>query len=169
MLYVVVEGKTDAAKLKNIFPNIELIITNGSAISKEKISLIAHIAKDNEVVIFTDPDGPGKKIRQTIVENVPSVKNVFVEKSKAIAGKKVGVAQTKKEDILKAFENIKEFNKENKSITWDQFLELGLNGYSDSKEKRIAICKKLNIEYANAKTLFKWLNMMNKTVGDLDV
>lgn len=169
MLYVVVEGKTDAAKLKNIFPNIETIITNGSALTKETISLIAQVAKTNEVVIFTDPDGPGKKIRQTIIENVPNVKNVFIEKANATDGKKVGVAQASNNDILMAFENVKEFVKENKSITWEEFVSLGLNGLGDSKQKRIHLCKSLNIEYANAKTLFKWLNMMNKTKGDLNV
>ncbi|MDK7326318.1 ribonuclease M5, partial [Lactobacillus mulieris] len=41
---VVVEGKDDTARLKQFFPGIETIETNGSAVSTETLALIKKVA-----------------------------------------------------------------------------------------------------------------------------
>jgi len=77
---VVVEGKTDSVKLQQLF-NVDTIITNGSAINKETISLIKQLALGRGVILFLDPDGPGEKIRKTIVNAVGETKQCFLKKS----------------------------------------------------------------------------------------
>lgn len=116
MIYFVVEGKSDSAKLNSIFPNCKTIETNGSEISKEKLELIKKITLKNKVIIFTDPDGPGKKIRQKIIDFIPNCKHAFIDKKNAIKGKKVGIAEAKPKHILEALENVVEFSNKNKEV-----------------------------------------------------
>ena len=161
MLYFVVEGKSDSAKLKSIFPNCQTIETNGSAISKKTINLIKQVSLTNEIIIFTDPDLPGKKIRQTILNECPNLKHAFIKKEDAIKNNKVGIAEASVEKILKAVESVIHFNNKNKETnTWKSYVEKGYVGQKNSKDKRLKICQKLNIPYANSKTLFKWINMI---------
>ena len=57
---IVVEGYHDEAKIKAVYPNLDVVVTNGSEISKETLNLIKKLSEDNEIVIFTDPDYPGE-------------------------------------------------------------------------------------------------------------
>ena len=86
---IVVEGKSDYTLLKS-FLDVEIIITNGSEISKETLDLIKKANETKGVIILTDPDYPGMQIRNKINQYTSGCKNAFVEKSKAIKGKKVG-------------------------------------------------------------------------------
>ena len=161
MLYFVVEGKKDSAKLKSIFPKCTTIETNGSAISKQTINLIKKVSINNNVIVFTDPDLPGKKIRQIILKEVPSLKHAFINRKDAIKNNKLGVAETSRENIVKAIDSLVEFkNINNFSTSWKKYFSLGYVGKTDSSLKRKRLCKKLNIPYANSKTLFKWINMI---------
>ncbi len=161
MLYFVVEGKSDSAKLKSIFPKCTTIETNGSAISNQTINLIKKVSINNNVIVFTDPDLAGKKIRQIILKEVPNLKHAFIDKKNAIKNNKLGVAEASRENILKAIDSLVEFkNINNFSISWKKYVSLGYIGKTDSALKRKSLCKKLNIPYANSKTLFKWINMI---------
>lgn len=112
---VVVEGKTDTSKLKSIF-NVSTIETNGLSLSNKKINEIISISKKRGIILFLDPDLPGEKIRKKLMEILPEVKHCFIEKSDIKKGKKIGVAEASVESIIKAFENVTEFKKENKSL-----------------------------------------------------
>ena len=120
---IVVEGKSDLIFLQS-FLDAEIIITNGSEISKKTLDLIKKANETRGVIILTDPDYPGIRIRNIISEYIGDCKHAFVEKSKAIRGKKVGIAETKKEDVLKALENVITYKKDsiktvNESATFD--------------------------------------------------
>ena len=67
---IVVEGKDDTKAIKRAI-DADTIETNGSAINKETIEAIKHAAEKRGVIIFTDPDFPGEKIRKIISEHVP--------------------------------------------------------------------------------------------------
>ena len=159
---VVVEGKTDTSKLKSIF-NVDTIETNGLSFNQKKIKEIISISKRKGIILFLDPDGPGEKIRKKIMEFLPEAKQCFIEKKDIKKGKKIGVAEATVESIIKAFQNITKFSKNNSSISWSDYLDLNL----DSKEKRIFVCKKLNISYCNHKQLFKRLNMLNLNLKEV--
>ncbi len=164
-MVIVVEGKNDANKLKSIFANIDIIITNGSEISEQTLVDIYKASLKNEVILCLDPDGPGEKIRRRILEVVPSVHQVFAKKDLAISAnkKKIGIEHMSKEDILEMFKNIKE-SKNNGVITYMELYELG---YMTSKEKRIRLCECLNISYCNGKQLLKRLNMFGITLEEV--
>ena len=98
---LVVEGAMDQVFLSE-FLDCDFVQTNGSEVSRETIEYIKEASKTREIVILTDPDSPGNRIRSRIAEEVPSCKHAFVRKEHAIKGKKVGVAEASKEEVLLA-------------------------------------------------------------------
>ncbi len=164
-MVVVVEGKNDANKIKSVFPDVGVIITNGSEISELVIKEIYKASLVDTVVLCLDPDGPGEKIRRRIQESVPGACQVFAEKDKAISKnkKKIGIEHMSKEDILGMFNKVKVSQPQSK-ITYFDLYELGL---MSSKAKREKLCKKLNISYCNGKQLLKRINMFGITIEEI--
>lgn len=165
VMVIVVEGKNDANKIKTIFPDVDVIITNGSEINKNTLETIAKVSLTDDVVLCLDPDGPGEKIRRKILEYTDNVHQVFAKKHKAISNnkKKVGIEHMSKEDILEMFENIK-INKKQNTISYIDLYNLG---YMESREKRQKLCDRLNISYCNGKQLLKRLNMFGITIEEI--
>ena len=164
---IVVEGKSDLIFLQS-FLDAEIIITNGSEISKQTLDLIKKANETRGVIILTDPDYPGIRIRNIISEYIGECKHAFVEKSKAIKGKKVGIAETKKEDILKALENVITYKKDSiKKVNENDLYELGLIGKEDSKKKREIIANYYHLGWCNGKKFLKRVNMFGLTINDL--
>ncbi|MBE6504001.1 MAG: ribonuclease M5 [Methanobrevibacter sp.] len=164
-MIIVVEGKNDANKLKSIFKDVDIIITNGSEISKQTIETIVKASLIDDVVLCLDPDGPGEKIRRKILEHTTNVHQVFAKKEKAISNnkKKIGIEHMNKEDILDMFNDIK-INKKEKTVS---YMDLYILGYMESKEKRSKLCDKLNISYCNGKQLLKRINMFGITLEEI--
>jgi ribonuclease M5 len=158
---IVVEGKDDTTTIKRAV-DADTIETNGSAINQETIEKIKRAQETRGVIIFTDPDFPGEKIRKTIAESVPGCKHAFLPKENAIAknGKGLGVEHAQVEairDALKDAQIMSETIKE--EITQEDLILAGLIGGAGSKERRIMLGKLLKIGYTNGKQLYKRLMM----------
>lgn len=162
---IVVEGKNDATRLKQIF-DVETIITNGSEISQETLNLIKEVNDTKGVIVFCDPDYPGEKIRSKIIELVPNAKHAYIAKNKAVDNikHKVGVEHASDKDIIESLKSVVSYQ-EHSSLSWQEYL---LCGFSGNKELRERFCSYLNIGTANTKTLFKRLNMLNLTYDDIN-
>ncbi|MCL1950058.1 MAG: ribonuclease M5 [Turicibacter sp.] len=163
---IVVEGRDDTRRLKEIYPQVETLETNGSAISKEVLSQIAYLQKNRGVIVFTDPDYPGEKIRQTIINAVPGCKHAYIQKSDAISPKKrgLGVEHAKASIIRNALENFMTPSEEHCPLIETDFLMgLGLIGGAGSAVKRRDLGVKLGIGHVNAKQLQKRLQMFGIT------
>ena len=164
---IVVEGKTDVQRLQNII-DADYVICNGSAISQETIDLIKELSKVRKVIILTDPDYPGTQIRNKISEQVDNIYHAFVDRSKSRNGKKLGVAECEKEEILKALSSyIHQPSEINHEITMEDFILLGLSGLPNSSLLREKISKKYNLGYGNAKTILKRVNMLHISLEQL--
>lgn len=160
---IVVEGKTDTAVIQKLF-DADTIETHGLALDEATLELIEELEKTRGVIILTDPDYPGMRIRNMIMERVPHVKQAFVDKKDAIGKKKLGIAEASEEAIIQALENVVSFSKESQSLTWEEFISLDIIG---DKQKRLAIYDLFHLGYGNAKTLFKRLNMASITKQDI--
>lgn len=156
---IVVEGKTDSAIIKKLF-NAETIETHGLGIDEKTLEFIKQAQQTRGVIVFTDPDYPGMKIRNTIMERVPNVKHAFVEKKDAIGKKKLGIAEAKEEAIIQALENVVTFSNQEDSISWNEFISLNIIG---NKKRRLDIYQAFHLGYGNVKTLFKRLNLAHIT------
>ena len=153
---IVVEGKTDTAIIQKLF-DADTIETHGLALSEETLDLIVEINQKRGIIILTDPDYPGMKIRNMILERVPHAKQAFVDKKDAVGEKKLGIAEAREEAIIQALENVVSFSQDNQSISWEEFVSLDIIG---NKQRRLAVYDLFNLGYGNVKTLFKRLNMV---------
>ncbi|MDN4527434.1 ribonuclease M5 [Fictibacillus fluitans] len=162
---IVVEGKSDTTVIQHAV-NADTIETNGSEISEETIEQIRLAQEKRGVIIFTDPDYPGERIRKIISSKVPGCKHAFLPKQEAIAKNKrgLGVEHASRESILEALGNVKEeYIEEVERITWNDLVSAGLIGGPKAKARREKLGRLLRIGYMNGKQLHKRLMMFQIT------
>lgn len=158
---IVVEGKSDTVAIKRA-TGADTIETNGSAIDEDTLKQIslAHVTRG--VIVFTDPDFPGRRIRAIIEERIPDVKHAFLHKSKTIAknGQGLGIEHARDEDIRNALEAVYSIDANPiEEIPLALLLEEKLIGHPDAKKRRDRISELLQIGQVNAKGLKKRLEM----------
>lgn len=164
---IVVEGRHDTQKLQSCIA-CDTLETSGCRLNKNHIELIRQLQKKRGVIIFTDPDVPGEKIRNAINSQVPGCKNAFIEKRKAKTAKKVGVEHAKPQDIREALEHLMTYEpKQEVSLSVQEFHALGLNGQPYSAKLREILGNALFIGKCNAKTLWKRINMLGMTMNEV--
>ena len=105
---VIVEGKTDTQLLKELY-DVDTIETHGLALDDQTLELIKEASLTRGVIVLTDPDYPGLKIRNQVDQVVDNCKHAFVDKKDAIGKKKLGIAEANKEAVKKAIENVVTF------------------------------------------------------------
>lgn len=164
---IVVEGKSDKQFLET-FLNADILTCNGSAIDGFDINYLIELSKTRGVIILTDPDYPGQRIRNEISSYLPVCKHAFVRKENSIKRHKVGVAEASKEEVLFALENVVTFDESKKgSLNETDMMLLKLSGLDSSANKEKVI-KHFNIGHCNSKTLLKRLNLLNVSKETLE-
>ncbi len=158
---VVVEGKYDKIKLNAVLDAV-IIKTDGFGVfkDKEKQKLIRKLAETTGIVILTDSDSAGFVIRNFIKSIAPNgdIINAYIPD---IFGKEKRKTQSSKEgklgvegipvDILKtALEKAGVFcekteDTEKRKITKTDLFEDGFSGTQNSKDKRKALLKQLDL------------------------
>ena len=156
---IVFEGKNDSINLKRFF-DVDTIETHGLGLSKETIEYIKEINNKRGIIVFTDPDSAGENIRRKLNYNIKGLKNAFVLKEDARTIKKVGIEHASKEVLSKALENIITFNDGQNTLSYEDYLDMGLSGLKDSSLKREKLIKRFHLGKCNGKTLYKRLNML---------
>ena len=160
---IVVEGRSDTQRLIETFgPQVKTIETNGSAIDQEIINRIQKAQAKFGVIVFTDPDYPGQRIRQIIKSAVPQVKEAFLSQKQANSHKakdSLGIEHATSQAIRQALEQVmtpvQGLNEE--KISMSDLFQLGLVGQEDSEHKRQNVAQYFNLGHVNAKQLQKQL------------
>jgi ribonuclease M5 len=167
---IVVEGKHDEQKIKSIYPDIECIITNGSEISDKTLSLIYQTSLVRDVILFMDPDFPGKKITQNILDTGGNYKIAFINKQLAISKnkKKVGIEHATEENIKKSLSSYFTISESKNKAEPNDLIVRDLINKPGSKVKREFLCKSLNIPFSNGKKLLKYINILNISLERID-
>ena len=155
---LIVEGKYDKIRLSSLV-DANIIQTDGFMIfkNKEMISLIARLADETGVIILTDSDSAGFKIRNYIKSCLAgkNVKHAFIpsvsgkEKRKAQPGKEglLGVEGMNDEALLKALSDVcSEVNNKKEKISKSDFYIMGLSGNAESKKLREKLAAQLGVE-----------------------
>lgn len=161
---IVVEGKHDKARLDKLF-DCDVLLTNGLSLSKDDIEIIKQAASKQGVIVMTDPDFPGKKIRDMIMAEVPNAKHVFIEKKNAIGKRNVGIEYVDDALIVQAIEQAVTFGENKNSISWSEYLNLGL---INDKVKRDKLTAALKLGQCNNKKLFHYLNMLGYSFKEIE-
>ncbi len=170
---VIVEGRYDKSKVSELVDAF-IIETNGFQIFKDKkrLAFIKKLAKEQGIIILTDSDHAGFMIRNYISSGVPkeNIVNAYIpdvfgkEKRKAEPSKegKLGVEGMSAEVIINALKkaNVAFSSSENKNpVTNYDLYELGFSGRPDSKQKKKALLKALDLpEFLSTNSLLTYIN-----------
>lgn len=156
---IVVEGKYDKIRLSGLV-DCPIITTDGFGVFRdgEKRALIRWYAKNGGIIILTDSDSAGFRIRGYIrgLINSGEVKNVFVpdvfgkekRKLRPSAEGKLGVEGLSTEILLKAFARAGVSGSEKppgQKITRADLYADGLFGGEDSSQKRRELTERLGL------------------------
>ncbi|MEG0292960.1 ribonuclease M5 [Enterococcus sp.] len=169
---IVVEGKDDTKRIQEVV-EADTIETIGSAINDEILAQIQHAQEIRGVIVFTDPDFAGEKIRKIIMEAVPDAKHAFLPRAQAQGKKKhrsLGVEHASDTAIIEALERVVtpiDAQTTQAAISRQELMALGLLAGSGSKERREKIGDELRIGYTNGKQLQKRLTMFRITKEEL--
>ena len=133
---VVVEGKTDSQLLKELY-DVDTIETHGLGLDEKTLELIKEASKTRGVIVLTDPDYPGLKIRNQVEKYVQNCKHAFVDRKDAIGRKKLGIAEANKEADKKRKEEVEVRNDADSLIfnTEKALTDLGDKASSEDKDK----------------------------------
>jgi ribonuclease M5 len=148
---IVVEGKDDTAAIKRAV-EADTIETGGSAINASIIKRIKLAQQRRGVIVFTDPDHAGERIRKIITSRVPGCKHAFLSQEEATSKGDIGVENASVEAIRQALSNLRtDFEVAESDITWEDLIEAGLIVHPQASARRLHMGKLLGIGYCNGK------------------
>ena len=165
---LVVEGKMDVAAI-NKAVEADCIITGGFTLNKHTINDIEAAYKRRGIIILTDPDSAGERIRKFLTKRFPNAKHAFVPKIDATANDDIGIEQASPEAIRTALKKVRTLTFEpTQTFSNADMIQYKLNGSDDSSERRMKLGAILGIGFANAKNFLKRLNHYGVTREEFD-
>lgn len=175
---VIVEGKYDKIKLMSVIDAV-IIKTDGFSIfkDKEKLALIRSLAEKTGILIMTDSDAAGFKIRHFLEGALPkgTVKHAYIpdipgkESRKSTPSKegKLGVEGIPVKALMESLERAGVFYEQlqngagKRLVTKADLFEDGFSGGRDSSVKRRTLLKQLNLpQRLSANGLLDVINTM---------
>lgn len=165
---IVVEGKNDAAAVKRAV-DADIIITSGFGINKSILERIRTAQQKNGVIVLTDPDFMGEKIRKVISDRVKGIKHAFIPREEAQAEGDIGVENAAPESILKALSMAKyELEEVQNTFTRADLIYYGLTGGMNAASLRNRLGSALGIGYGNSKQFLCRLNKYGITRDEFE-
>lgn len=156
---IIVEGKDDILAVKRAV-EAELIATSGLGLNDKIMERIKNAAQRCGIIVFTDPDYPGEKIRKMIQAEVPNCKHAFLPRELATKNGDVGIENASPESIREALSKIKtEVDSNRCEFTINDLIIYNLTGTDMSVKRRDLMGRELGIGYGNAK---QFLNRLNR-------
>ena len=148
---IVVEGRDDVTAVKRAL-DAELITTGGFGFPKGVMERIKAAQKRRGVIIFTDPDFAGEKIRKKIAAEV-------LPREEAKKDGDIGIENASPKSILAALERVRtESTEKREEFKQVDLIRNGLIGNEDASHRRDELGKILGIGYGNAKQFLSRLN-----------
>ena len=174
---IVVEGKNDVQAIKQCV-EANFVITSGFGINEGIIKQIKKAQETTGVIVLTDPDFMGDRIRDIINKKVPGIKNAYISRSEGRNKNDIGVENASPASILRALKKakmainleIKEQNLNsivNRLSSADIYI-LGLTGGQDSEWLREKVAEILGLGYCNSKQLLHRINVYGVTIAELN-
>lgn len=155
---LVVEGKMDVVAIDKAV-EADCIITEGFNLKPQALDSIAKAYQKRGIIIMTDPDSAGERIRRFLTKRFPEAKHAFIPKEDATANNDIGIEQASPEAIRTALAKVRTMGWEpTNNFTGADLLKAGISGSPAASEKRAKLGAVLGIGYANAKTFLQRLN-----------
>ncbi|WP_455631724.1 ribonuclease M5 [Megamonas sp.] len=155
---LVVEGKMDVVAI-NKAVEADCIITEGFNLLPRTIKNIKAAYEKRGIIILTDPDFAGERIRSYLTKRFPQAKHAFIPVEEATAHNDIGVEQASPDSIRKALAKVRtaDWQLSNEFSSTDLILN-GLSGSDSASMRRGKLGALLGIGFANAKTFLRRLN-----------
>ena len=154
---IVVEGKDDVSALKRAV-DCQVIVTSGFGYPEDLFDRIREAQKRCGVIILTDPDYAGERIRNEIAKQVPGCKHAFIPRESATKKDNIGVENASPEAIRKALSTCRTEADLEARYTQADLVRYGLAGGKGSKQLRIIVGRILGIGYGNTLQFMRRLN-----------
>ncbi|HAT53907.1 MAG TPA: ribonuclease M5 [Lactobacillus sp.] len=168
---LVVEGKDDTKRIQQAV-DADTFETNGSALNATKLAQIKQLQATRGVIVLTDPDFNGERLRKLISAAVPEAKHAFITRKQGVpenAGGSLGVEHASVEVIRAALQHLSTGTQDDQPLIFQQdLLRAGLIGQPDSRQRREQLGEALNLGYVNGKQLLKRLQLFQVSREDFD-
>lgn len=155
---IVVEGKQDIAAVRRAV-DAECIATGGFSLPPYVLDRLESAYAKRGLIILTDPDCAGERIRKFLAKRFPQAKHAFVPREEATACNDVGVEQASAQSIREALAKVRlqEWSPQTE-FAWQDMIDADLSGVDAAAQRRNTVGKILGIGYANAKGFLYRLN-----------
>lgn len=155
---IIVEGKMDTAAIKKA-ADADCIETGGFTLNERTLADIKAAYERRGIIILTDPDAAGERIRKFLTKRFAGAKHAFIPREEATADGDIGVEQASPQAIQKALAKVRTVSFSPTQIfSVADMRAFNLSGAKDSANRRALLGEKLGIGFANAKTFLKRLN-----------
>lgn len=155
---LVVEGKMDVVAIDKAV-EADCIITEGFNLKPQALKNIEQAYKKRGIIILTDPDSAGERIRTYLSRRFPEAKHAFVPVEDATDNDDIGIEQAKPAAIRKALEKVRTLDWEpTNEFSGADLIVNNLSGAVDASQRRARLGAILGLGFANAKTFLKRLN-----------
>lgn len=155
---IVVEGKSDIQRIAQAV-EADCIATEGFTLRKGVIDAIRVAYEKRGIIILTDPDTAGERIRNVLAKKFPNAQHAFVPRDEAAANDDIGIEQASPESIRKALSQLHVRHMESSNeFTMQDMVQYDLTGAPHSAEVRARVGVTLGIGYGNGKQFLYRLN-----------
>ncbi|GEA95369.1 ribonuclease M5 [Weissella viridescens] len=170
---IVVEGKADTQVIQQAV-DADTLETNGSALNPATLKAIQEAAERRGIIVFTDPDFNGERLRQLITDAVPTAKHAFLTKDEAgrqIKHHSLGIEYADAVTIRHALDQVvtvMETDQPQSDVTRQDLVRLNLLAGPQAAQLRQQVAEKCQLGYVNGKQFLKRLGMFGITKADLE-
>ena len=139
----------------------DCIITDGFRLRSSAIKNIRAAYEKRGIIVLTDPDTVGERIRARLTEMFPRARHAFipVEDATNVSDGDVGVEQASPDAIRAALEKVRTpMDAPAEIFSMSDMMMYGLTGTDDAVARRARLGRHLGLGFANAKTFLRRLN-----------
>ena len=167
---IIVEGKMDVRAVRRAV-EADCIITDGFRLRNAAIKNIRAAYEKRGIIVLTDPDTVGERIRARLTEMFPRARHAFipVEDATNIRDGDIGVEQASPDAIRAALETVRTpMEAPANTFSMSDLMMHGLTGTEDAAARRARLGRRLGLGFANAKTFLRRLNTYGITREEFD-
>ncbi len=155
---IVVEGRDDIDAVQKAV-NADVIATHGYGISRATMDRIRNAYDTRGIIILTDPDYAGGRIRKRLSDMFPDALHAYISREDAIERSDIGVENASPEVIERAVAAAgRTLTERHAEFDERDMADYGLTGTENSRWLRDRLGRRLGIGYGNAKAFLKRLN-----------
>ena len=139
----------------------DCIITDGFRLRSGTIRSIRAAYEKRGIIVLTDPDTVGERIRARLSEMFPHARHAFIpaEEATNLSDGDIGVEQASPAAIRAALQKVRTPMEQPAEIfSMSDMMAHGLTGTEDAALRRAQIGRRLGLGFANAKTFLRRLN-----------